>query len=274
VTGLGRDAWDPDQYARFAAERAEPFWDLVALIHPPEHPEVGFGRSADLGCGSGELTLAVTDRLGIHEMVGVDSSDAMLGKARATVGDADHRLRFARGDIAQWTGRGDHDLLIANASLQWVPDHPAVLERWWAALAPGGQLAVQMPANSDHAAHVVASQVAANEPFLSAFNCVPPPDPVLQNVLPIDQYAEILDLLGAAAQHVRMQVYVHRLATSADVVEWMRGTSLTRFARLLSDELAAEFVAAYRRRFLEVVGDVAPYFYPFKRILFWAHKPG
>jgi trans-aconitate 2-methyltransferase len=273
VTGSGRDAWDPDQYCRFAAERAQPFWDLIALLAPPVRPDLGFGRSVDLGCGSGELTLAVTDRLGIHEMVGVDSSDAMLGKARATVGDADDRLRFARGDIAQWTSRADHDLLIANASLQWVPDHPAVLERWWAGLAPGGQLAVQVPANSDHASHVVAAKVAATEPFLSAFNCAPPPDPVVQNVLAIDRYAVLLDELGAADQLVRMQVYGHHLASSGEVVEWVRGTSLTRFVRLLPDDLAADFVATYRQRLLDTLGDVAPYFFPFKRILLWARKP-
>lgn len=270
--GSARDAWDPQRYGRFAAERSEPFWDLVALIEPSDATG-GFGRSADLGCGSGELTAAVTDHLGIHEMVGVDSSDVMLTAARAAVGDADDRLRFARGDIAQWTSRGDHDLVIANASLQWVPDHAAVLGRWWAALVPGGQLAVQMPANSDHPAQLVAAQVAATEPFLSAFNQMPPPDPVAQNVLPLDQYSAVLEGLGAAARHVRMQVYDHHLAWSGDMVEWMRATALTRFLRLLPADLGEQLVAAYRDELLAVIGDVRPYHLTYKRILMWARKP-
>lgn len=272
MSECGRDGWDPSQYQMFAVERSQPFWDLVSLVQPSGVAGGGYGRCADLGCGSGELTAAVTDRLNIAEMLGVDSSDAMLAKARADVHDDEHRLRFARGDISQWTGRADHDLVIANASLQWVPDHAGVLERWWAALAPGGQLAVQVPANSDHASHVVATQVAATEPFLSAFNSLPPADPVAQNVLAPERYAVLLEHLGAVAQHVRLQVYGHRLASSDDVVEWVRGTSLTRFTRLLSDELGAEFVAAYRARLLEVIGHEAPYFYPFKRILMWARK--
>ncbi len=73
------DGWDPAQYGHFAEQRAQPFWDLVALIQPPDG---GFGRCVDLGCGSGELTAEVTDRLGIEEMVGIDSSDAMLNAAR------------------------------------------------------------------------------------------------------------------------------------------------------------------------------------------------
>lgn len=272
MSECGRDGWDPSQYQKFAGERSQPFWDLVGLIQPSGVPGGGFGRCADLGCGSGELTGAVTDRLNIAEMLGVDSSDAMLAKARAGVREDEHRLRFARGDIAQWAGRGDHDLVIANASLQWVPDHAAVLERWWEALAPGGQLAVQVPSNADHASHVVATQVAATEPFLSAFNSLPPADPVAHNVLAPERYAILLDQLGAVNQHVRLQVYGHRLASSSEVVEWVRGTSLTRFTRLLSERLGAEYIAAYRQRLLEVIGDEAPYFYPFKRILMWARK--
>jgi trans-aconitate 2-methyltransferase len=252
------DGWDPEQYGMFAAERAQPFWDLVGLI---EVPLGGFGRSA-----------AVTEKLGIEEMVGIDSSDAMLAAAREGVGCCDDRLRFARGDVGKWTGRGDHDLVIANASMHWVPDHPEVLARWWAALAPGGQLAVQVPANADHPAHRIANQVAATEPFLSAFNSLPPPDPVAQNVLPPEQYATVLDELGAVDQHVRLQVYPHHLESVGAVVEWVKGSSLTRFTKLLDPVLGEQFVDAIRTRVIDALGDQSPYFYPFKRILMWARK--
>jgi trans-aconitate 2-methyltransferase len=261
--------WDPVQYGMFAAERAQPFWDLVDLI---EVPPGGFGRSVDLGCGSGELTAAVTDKLAIEEMVGIDSSDAMLTAARESVGCGDDRLRFARGDVGKWTGRGDHDLVIANASMHWIPDHPEVLARWWAALAPGGQLAVQVPANADHPAHRIANQVAATEPFLSAFNSLPPPDPVALNVLPPEQYATVLDELGAADQHVRLQVYPHHLESVGAVVEWIKGSSLTRFTKLLDPVLGVQFVEAIRTRVVDTLGEQSPYFYPFKRILMWARK--
>jgi trans-aconitate 2-methyltransferase len=266
---VGDDPWDPAQYRMFAAERAQPFWDLVGLI---EVPPGGFGRSVDLGCGSGELTAAVTQKLGIEEMVGIDSSDAMLTAARESVGCGDDRLRFARGDVGKWTGRGDHDLVIANASLHWVPDHQEVLARWWAALAPGGQLAVQVPANADHPAHRIASQVAATEPFLSAFNSLPPPDPVAVNVLAPEQYATVLDELGAVDQHVRLQVYPHHLESVGAVVEWIKGSSLTRFTKLLDPVLGPRFLEAVRTRVVDTLGEQAPYFYPFKRILMWARK--
>ena len=258
---MSRDGWDPGQYGKFAAERAQPFWDLVGLVER-DRP---IRRAVDLGCGSGELTAAAAERLGIETIVGIDSSPKML--AGAPPG-----LDVREGDLATWTSDGDHDLVLANASLQWVPDHAGVLTRWWAALAPDGQLAVQVPANADHPSHRIAAEVAASEPFRSAMGGAPPADPVARNVLAPEQYAVLLDHLGARRQHVRLQVYGHTLAASSDVVEWVKGTSLTRFVDVLPDDLREPFVDEYRRRLLEAIGDTAPYFYPFKRILIWGRR--
>jgi trans-aconitate 2-methyltransferase len=262
------DAWRPEQYQKFAGERAQPFWDLLDLVEGCQ-----ISRAVDLGCGTGELTEAAASRLAVEDMTGIDASPAMLAQAG---GRSRPGLRFGGGDIGSWSSGGDHglmNLVLANASLQWVPDHPAVLERWWAAIAPGGQLAVQVPANADHPSHLVAVEVGETEPFRSAFGGTPPPDPVATNVLAPEQYATVLHRLGAARQHVRLQVYPHVLASSADVVEWVKGTSLNRFFTALPTELHEPFVAEYRRRLLAVIGDHAPYFYAFKRILFWASKP-
>ncbi|MGB0111784.1 MAG: methyltransferase domain-containing protein [Ilumatobacteraceae bacterium] len=252
--------WDPDQYRRFEAERSAPFWDLVALVEP------GVGRMVDLGCGDGDLTMAAAERLGVESVVGIDSSPAMV--ARAEHHD-DGRHRFVAGDIAAWTGAGDVDLVLANASLQWVPDHRAVLRQWRDALAPGGQLAVQVPANGDHPSHTVADEVARRQPFLDAFDGAPPPNPTGTNVLAPQEYATLLHELGFTQQHVRLQVYPHLLGASSDVVEWVRGTNLTRFFRLLPDMLHEPFVDAYRTALLERIGEEAPYFYAFTRILMW-----
>lgn len=255
------DAWNPAQYEKFAAERAQPFWDLAALLE-----DRAIARAVDLGCGTGALTAALVERLGITHMTGVDSSPAMLA-------NAPRGLAVTEGDIRTWTGHADHDLVFSNAALQWVPDHVGVVTRWWAALRPGGQLAVQIPANADHPSHRVAAEVAAREPFRSAMGGSPPPDQVAVNVLAPEQYAILLDHLGAARQHVRLQVYGHLLARSAEVVEWVKGTSLTRFTNVLPADLHAQFLATYTRRLLERIGERAPYFYPFKRILFWGRKP-
>jgi trans-aconitate 2-methyltransferase len=252
------DPWDPDQYNRFAAEREQPFWDLAGLLVPVPSPTV-----VDLGCGDGRLTASLADHLAAASVLGVDSSEAMMAAAAV---HADGRTSFERGDIAAWGRPGDVDVVFANASLQWVPDHPVVLARWAGSLRPGGQLAVQVPANADHPAHVLADELARE--VLDH----PPPDPVAVNVLPPDRYAEVLDGLGFGEQHVRLQVYGHHLESTAAVVEWVKGTTLTRYKEPLGAAGWEAFVDAYRTRLLASLGDRSPYFYPFKRILLWGRR--
>ncbi len=249
------DGWDPAQYDKFAAEREQPFWDLVGLIGAVDAPTV-----VDLGCGDGRLTSALAAHLGADSVLGVDSSPSMIAR---TAGRAENRTHFETGDIATWEQPAAFDIVFANASMQWVPAHASVLERWSSSLRPGGQLAVQVPANADHPSHVVAGEVAR------AFLADPPPDPVAENVLDPARYATLLDDLGFDEQLVRLQVYAHRLTSTAAVVEWVKGTTLTRFKEPLGPEAWPRFVDAYRERLLAVLGDRSPYLYPFKRILLW-----
>ncbi len=259
-------AWDPEQYRQFASERAQPFHDLLALLRSD-----GIRRAVDLGCGPGELTALAAHRLASTEMVGVDNSADMLASAAAHAGPG---VRFEAGDIATWTSAADHDIVLAAASLQWVPDHPAVLARWTEALAPGGQLAVQVPANAHALTHTVATAVSHTEPYLSAFGTAgPPDDPVATNVLAPETYARLLYDLGYVDIHVHLRVYAHVLPSSRHAVEWVKGTTLTRFRAAFGADLYERFLVDYERALLSAMGDHSPCFFPFNRILFVARRP-
>jgi trans-aconitate 2-methyltransferase len=250
--------WDPRQYSKFADERRRPFVELLALLQPTRG-----GRVADLGCGPGPLTVELHSALQAAETVGVDNSPAMLAEAAAVAGGG---VRFEHIDLATWDGDGTvWDAIVASASLHWLPDHEAVLARWAAALSPVGQLAVQVPSNPDHPSHLLIGEVA-NDLGLDV-----PPDPLL-NVLPVQRYAELLDELGFAQQHVRLQVFGHRLPATADVVEWTKGTALLRVRQAVPPDAYDAFVDEYRRRLVDALGDRSPYFYAFKRILFVAQR--
>jgi trans-aconitate 2-methyltransferase len=259
-------SWDPMQYRRFADERAQPFHDLLAMVGDRR-----VGRAVDLGCGPGELTALAAQQLDADEMVGVDNSAAMLASAGE---HASERVRFELGDIATWTSQQDHDLVLAAASLQWVPDHAAVLARWTAALAPGGSLAVQVPANAHAATHTVASAVAAREPYRSAFGSAGPPiDPVADYVLRPDDYARLLYRLGYIDIAVQLRVYPHVLPTPQHAVEWVKGTTLTRYRNVLEPDVYESFLADYERELVAELGRDKPCFFPFSRILFVARRP-
>jgi trans-aconitate 2-methyltransferase len=285
-----RDTWDPMRYERFADERSAPFYDLLALVRP-----IPGGRAVDLGCGTGALTVELHRRVRAGETLGLDSSPAMLERARPLAGNG---LRFEQGDIDTFAESGQGgaaaglpgssgtaaglpgrsgpsaadrtwDLVFSNAALHWLPDHPALLAGLRRVLGAGGQLAVQVPANHDHPSHVLAAELAGEDPFrrvLGGYRRLSP-------VEPPERYAELLDRLGFAEQHVRLQVYGHHLAGREEVVEWVRGTLLTDYQRRMPAELFERFLASYRERLLPLLDERRPYFYPFKRLLLWGGLP-
>lgn len=254
-------AWDPEQYARFRDERAQPFHDLLALVRP--RPEM---RVVDLGCGPGELTKILHEQLGAQATLGIDSSPEMLAKAEAHAGEG---LRFELGDIGAFAADGSLDLVFSNAALHWLPAHETLFARLAQALAPRGQLAVQMPANFDHPSHLLAAELAGEETFRAALEGGARAVPVLAP----EDYALLLHRLGFARQQVRLQVYLHRLGNRDDVFEWVKGSLLTYYQARLSPGVYEEFAARYRERLRAALADEKPFPYPFKRILLWGQRP-
>jgi trans-aconitate 2-methyltransferase len=254
---LRTDSWDPAQYERFSDERSAPFFDLLALVEPC----MG-GQVVDLGCGTGELTELLHERSGASSTLGIDSSEAMLKRSKSRAGGG---LHFELGDIADWVPAEPVDVVFSNAALHWVDDHAELFARLTAALRPGGQLVVQVPANHDHASHLVAERVAVEEPFRGALGGYVRRSPVLSP----ERYAVLLHRLGYELQHVRMQVYLHLLADPGAVVDWVKGTLLTDYKRRLPDGLYEDFVARYRELLLAELGEDRPFPFTFKRVLLW-----
>ena len=250
------DTWKPAVYERFRAERDRPLDDLLALVRP-----VSGGRVIDLGCGSGSLTARLHRQTGASETIGVDTSASMLSAAPTVDG-----VEFRHGDLTSFAGEG-FDLVFANASLQWIPDHRSLFAHVWSLIRPGGQLAVHVPSNFDHPSHVVADQVGR------AFGLEPLDRS--EQVLTSVEYATLLHGLGALDEHVRLVVYGARLDRTDDVIAWVQGSLLTHYERELEARFD-DFMAEYRARVLEALGDptgAEPYYYPFPRILMTAMKP-
>jgi trans-aconitate 2-methyltransferase len=252
--------WNPEQYGRFRNQRAQPFFDLLDLVQP--RPGM---RVVDLGCGTGELTREMHQRLAARETIGIDNSPAMLAGTASFAGDG---LTFSEGDIGAFASDGDVDLVFSNAALHWIPDHEALLTRLTAALTETGQLAVQVPANDDHPSHATAVEVAREAPFRDLLGGHVRQSPVL----PPETYATLLNRLGFGQQHVRLQVYGHELASPEAVIEWVRGSVLTDYEKRLPPDQWPAFLERFRERLLPQLADTRPFFYPFKRILFWGAR--
>ncbi|WKZ49365.1 MAG: methyltransferase domain-containing protein [Anaerolineales bacterium] len=250
--------WNPDQYHKFQSERAAPFYDLLALIEVRENLKV-----VDLGCGPGELTRQLADRLPQSDVTGLDSSPEMLAKAAsfARVG-----LVFQLGDQTHLSGAWD--VIFSNAALQWSENHAELIPSLFSRLKPGGQIAVQVPSNHNHISHQIYRETADEEPLksiLRGFQRIAP-------VLTIDQYAQILFTCGAEEIVVFEKVYSHVLKDSDAIVEWISGTALVPYFERLGDH-KNKFVDSIHEKMRKALPD-SPVFYPFRRILFSARKPG
>ncbi len=257
---MSRDAWNPEQYERFKAERSAPFHDLLRLVEA----RAGM-RVADLGCGTGELSAVVHETLEASETIAIDRSAAMLEKA---AGHAGSGLRFRNADIAELDEAEGFDLVFSNAALHWLADHRGLLKRLTRMLRADGQLAVQIPANHDQPSHRCSVQIARSEPFASELDGFVTPVHVLQ----VEEYARILYELGYREQRVEMRVYGHRLNEPREVVEWVKGALLTPYQGRLSASAYARFVASYEEALLDELADERPFFFPYKRIFFWARR--
>ena len=256
------DTWNPNQYHLFQDERQQPFFDLLKLIDSTKV----MGRAVDLGCGTGELTQILHCRFKIGHTLGIDRSPSMLAKA-TSIGQSN--LDFGQGHIENWSDGRGVDLIFANAALQWAPDHHNLVPRLLESLNPGGQIAIQIPANHDHLSHRLAGEIAQEAPFKEALSGYVRRSPVL----PVEDYATMMQKQGLKNICCFMKVYGHQLASSWEVVEWVRGTLLTDYQSRMSPSLYEDYLRRYSKRLIEALGDEKPYFYAFKRILFYGIKP-
>jgi trans-aconitate 2-methyltransferase len=150
--------WSPATYLAFATERSRPFLDLVDRVRPGYPPEL----VVDLGCGPGELTAGLADRWPTARVLGIDSSPEMIENARGYAGP---RVDFRMQNLGDWRPDRVVDVIVSNATLQWVPGHREVLPRLVEALAPTGWLAFQVPGNFSEPSHRLLHELAADPRF-------------------------------------------------------------------------------------------------------------
>jgi trans-aconitate 2-methyltransferase len=252
--------WDPDQYRRYADERSRPFFELTARI-AADQPR----RVVDLGCGDGALTATLAERWPEAHVEGVDRSPEMIAGARPL---ATARLRFATGDVREWRPDSPVDVLVSNATLQWVPEHPELLERWVGMLSPGGWLAFQVPGNFGAPSHTILEQLRTSARWREVLRDAGERAGVLEPTA----YLDLLAGLGCAVDAWET-TYLHLLHGPDPVLEWVRGSALRPVLSTLRGEERDAFLAEYAARLGEVYA-ARPFgtVFPFRRLFVVARR--
>ena len=248
--------WDPGQYGRFARERALAFYDLMSRVDVP-----GATLVIDLGCGPGSLTAELADRWPAARVVGVDSSEAMLAEAKQLA--VRDRLEFVLADLRTFEPDAPVDVLVTNATLQWVPGHLGFLARFASFLAPGGVLALQVPGNFAEPSHRLLRDLAASERWLPRLEGRIAPWPSSHD--PAD-YLMTLQAAGLEASAWET-TYVQVLSGEDAVLEWMQGTALRpvlgALAPVEAESFSTEYGAALRVAYPARTGNTL---LPYRRV--------
>ena len=267
--------WDPAVYRRYSDERSRPFFELLGRVGASAPRTV-----VDLGCGPGNLTATLAQRWPDARVLGVDSSAEMIAEARAGGGP----VTYVVGDVRDWSPDGDVDVVVTNATLQWVPGHEQLLTRWAAGLPAGAWLALQVPGNTHAPSHRALRDVAASGPWRDRLTDggVGPRD--------VPDATGSAELLGGAGCVVDAweTTYVHVLTAAGDgrrdavaegqthpVVSWMEGTALRPVRAVLADDEWDAFRSELDDRLAQEypVRDGVVYF-PFRRVFAVAQVPG
>jgi trans-aconitate 2-methyltransferase len=251
--------WDPDRYLAYADERGRPFVELLARVDEPAPATV-----VDLGCGPGNLTALLAERWPSAALHGVDSSPEMIAKARASHPDVD----FEIGDVREWRPGEPVDVLVSNATLQWVPGHLDLLPGLVDAVRPGGWLAIQVPGNFDQPSHTIRTELAATPPYAAHTG-----DVAVPTAHDAATYLEELTRLGCAVDAWET-TYLHVLRGPDPVFTWVSGTGARPTLQALPDDLRPgfeeEFRARLRTAYPEADGQVV---LPFRRVFVVARAP-
>jgi trans-aconitate 2-methyltransferase len=224
--------WEPATYLRFADERSRPFFELLARVGAEDPAYV-----VDLGCGPGNLTATLAERWPAALVQGIDSSADMLAAA------AEHRipgrLELVAADVRRWHASQPVDVLVSNATLQWVPGHLELLGSLVEQVRPGGWFALQVPGNFAEPSHVLLRELAADQRFAGYLSDVHHPaahDPA--------DYLRALRAAGCAVDAWET-TYLHVLSGPDPVLRWIAGTGARPVLQALPGPVRTEFEAEY-----------------------------
>lgn len=219
--------WNPSLYLQYGAERTRPAAELLARIALNDVSSI-----VDLGCGPGNSTALLHQRWPSARIVGVDNSPAMLEQARVAVPEC----RFIEADIQRFRPEHALNLIYANASLQWVPDHYELLPHLVSLLALNGVLAIQMPDNKQEPTHVLMREVAYEQGY---------PDRSRDALPGVHAYYDILSEAGCEVDIWRT-TYYHKMSSHQAIINWVSATGLRPWLQELNESEQRNYLKRYQ----------------------------
>jgi trans-aconitate methyltransferase len=220
-----KQAWDAGLYDNRHAFVWQHGSSLVDLLQPAAGE-----RILDLGCGTGHLTARLAEAGA--EVVGLDSSQAMLEQARA----AYPGLEFVQGDARAFHFDRPFDAVFSNAALHWIREAEAVVRRVHDSLRPGGRFVAELGGRGNVSAIRAALRTAADRLGV-------PLDEPAWYFPGVAEYAGLLEAAGLEVRHASLFDRPTPLEGADGLRAWVRMFAGQALAAL-PEERHEEFLAA------------------------------
>jgi trans-aconitate 2-methyltransferase len=247
------DSWNPELYKQYMSIRRPALDTLFELIKPKADM-----RILDVGCGSGDFTAELHQKLQARSTYAVDNSENMLSEARKTAAQG---ISFGWGDIDDLKVPGKFDLVFSNGVFQYSKNKENVLRRFVEHLAPGGQIAIQAPHNPTYMPIALGFEIAQKKEFAKY-------DLGLETTSPLAG-AELLHSLGLKHSVVRLQAHSHPLPSGQMLFDWLCATFLNYFEARMPEDSFRSFHEEYKRQFFKLIPAEKPFHYVLQRLYIW-----
>jgi trans-aconitate 2-methyltransferase len=258
--------WDANLYLKFADARMRPAIDLMGQLDPANGARAGHAIY-DLGCGAGNISRLLAERFPNSPIVGIDSSEDMLAKARSQT--VDKRVSFQKGDLAHFKPAAPPSILYSNAAYQWLPGHMEMFPELLKLLPSGGQLAIQMPRNHDAPSHALMRKAAEAGPWRDKLKNV-------GGIVRVEEPAQYYDRLKplSAELNVWETIYQQVLTGKDPVAQYTSSTGLRPFLEALDEAEGKAFYETYAKLLAEAYPTRADgiTLFPFRRLFIVARR--
>lgn len=142
--------WNPEEYQDNSDNQQKWGVDLITNLKL-----TGNERVLDIGCGVGNITAAIAERLPKGSIIGIDSSPNMVRQAKKNCPISKHpNLSFMVKDASRMDFVNEFDIVFSNACLHWIKNHLPVLQGIQRGLRSNGRILLQM-GGRDNAKHIL-----------------------------------------------------------------------------------------------------------------------
>lgn len=217
--------WDSDLYLKFANERKQPCIDLISRL------DKEFDKILDLGCGPGNSTENLFEKYGVSTIIGFDSDDNMLRKAR----NSHPNFRFVKGyapdDFNKLSEK--FDLVFSNACIHWIENQEKLIDEVYKILNDKGVFAVQIPLADESRFYKILYELIERKWTKLK---------TIKNFHNMSQEGYYNILIRQFKKVTMWQSNYYHIVDKGMVIEWYKGSGLRPYLALLKENEQEEFL--------------------------------